>query len=74
MYFCFLGYFAKIADQLVKVNLLIVILYSYMTVPMVLNPNGIEPTFLKLDSCFFSYYDLQCIELDKENRIQEEKN
>ena len=23
---------------------------------------------------FYSYYNLQCIELDKENRIQEEKN
>ena len=35
-------------------------------VPMVLNSHGIEPNFLKLDSWFYSYYNLQCIELDKE--------
>ena len=40
---------------------------------MVLNPNGIEPTFLKLDSWspgagFYSCYNFQCIELDKERK------
>ena len=38
---------------------------------MVLNPHGIDPTFLKLDSwplgCrFYSYYNLKSIKLDKE--------
>jgi hypothetical protein len=45
---------------------------------MVLNPNGIEPTFLKFDSwslgAFFSYFNLQCIKLDKEKRIKEKKS
>ena len=46
-------------------------------VPMVLNPQEIEPTFLKIDfvvagSGFNSYYYLQCIELD-EKRKKERK-
>ena len=43
-------------------------------VPMVLNPNVIEPTFLKLDSWFNSYYNLQCIKLDEGKKIQEKKS
>ena len=37
-----------------------------ISVPMVLNPYGIEPTFLELNRGFYSYYNLQCIKLDKE--------
>ena len=41
---------------------------------MVLNPNWIEPTLLKLDSWspragFIFYYNLECIKLDKEKKI-----
>ena len=39
---------------------------------MVLNPHGIEPTFLKLG--FYSYYILQCIKLDKERKNLRKKS
>ena len=48
-----------------------------LSVPMVLNQNGIKPTFFKLVSwspgAFYSYYNLQCIKLDKGKRIQKIK-
>ena len=45
---------------------------------MVLNPNGIELTYLKIGFVvagggFYSYYNFQCIKLDKEKRILEKK-
>ena len=45
---------------------------------MVLNPSGNEPTFLKLDSWspgagFIPIITTQCIKLNKEKRILEEK-
>ena len=44
-----------------------------LMVPMVLSPNGIEPTFLKLDSWSpgagsIPYYNLKCIKLDEEKK------
>ena len=48
------------------------------TVSMVLDPNGIEPIFLKLDSwspgVFYSYYNLQCIKLDKGKKNSRKKS
>ena len=46
---------------------------------MVLNPHGIEPTFLKLDSWspgagYYFYYNLQCIKLDKERNDLRKKS
>ena len=46
---------------------------------MVLNTNGIEPTFLKIGFAvagggLYSYYNHQCIKLYKEKRIQEKKS
>ena len=42
-------------------------------VPMVFNPNVIEPTlligFMVAGDGFYSYYKLQCIKLDKERNI-----
>ena len=45
---------------------------------MVLNQHGIEPTFLKIrfvvvGGWFYSYYNLQCIILDKERKNAREK-
>ena len=42
------------------------ILWVFIWVPMVLNPPGIEPIFLK----FYSNYNLQCIKLDKERKAE----
>ena len=44
-----------------------------------LNPNGIEPIFLNFDpwspgAGFYSYYNFQCIKLDKEKIFQEKKS
>ena len=42
-------------------------MYIKRMVPMVLNPHGIEPIFLKLNSWSPGVYDkLQCIKLEKE--------
>ena len=43
------------------------------TVPMVLNPHRIKPTFLQFDSWspgggYYSNYNLQCIRLDRESK------
>ena len=46
---------------------------------MVLNPHGVEPTFLKIGFLvagggFYSYYNLKCIKLDKEERMYEQNS
>ena len=35
---------------------------------MVLNPIGIEPTFVIAGGGFYSYYNIQCTKLDKESK------
>ena len=49
---------------------------SIRLITIVLNLHGIEPTFFELDSWspgggFYSYYNLQCIKLEKKERMQE---
>ena len=64
--------------RLIKtLNLRILSNYVQIWVLMVLNPIGIEPTFLKLvvaGGGFYSYYNLQYIKFDKEKKNSRKKS